>query len=112
MRQPGFEPGFEAWQASVITTTLPAQKSSMRSCERSYIKVINAMAELSRWFDEGELIVAAGPQLAEVTDTFEFELQHIYDGLNVENRRERIIVGNVDGRVVAVYLYARHALLI
>ena len=42
MRQPGFEPGFEAWQASVITTTLPAQKSSMRLCARIYIKVISA----------------------------------------------------------------------
>ena len=106
MRQPGFEPGFEAWQASVITTTLPAQKSSMRSCKRIYIKVISATAEDFAVVWRRRARRCRGSLLAEATDTFEFKLQLIYNSLTVENRGGRIFVGDVDGCVVTTYLHA------
>jgi hypothetical protein len=110
MRQPGFEPGFEAWQASVITTTLPAQKSSMRSCKRIYIKVINATTGAFAVVWRRRARRCRGIKRAGITNIFEFDF-YLYtmaamSKINVSASCRR------RPRLAAIYFYASYSSLI
>jgi hypothetical protein len=81
----------------------------MRSCKRIYIKVINATIGAFAVVWRRRARRCRGIKQAGITDVFEFELQLLYNGRNVENQGERILQAKTSS--CCCYLFLRELLI-